>query len=537
MENYSNDNRLFVSGCDRPIVWSIATSDSDGGAGIQADTLTIQDLGGHACNIITAVTAQNSYQVEGVSAVSPDMLTKQLNCLLYDMPPKVVKIGVLADAEQVLLVSHWLAVNLAAYEQTHDTKIPIIWDPVMFTTSGHALTSGEHQANVDAYLRLAKQVTLLTLSCNELMVLAGTFEGKGQSAQSTQSAQSAQSALDHLYQLVETNILVIGGDSQNLLVVDWLAAHKIAHTSEQHQHQHIGFSGSRVDTRHNHETGCTLSSAISTAMALGHPLLDAIVIAKAYVHQGLSDSYVLGKGPGVLARHGWPNDLANFPEIMLPQYPQLANVAQVNFANISLPLKVYSVTQSLSVLEQVLKAGARTAQLRIKLPCDNEQLERDIQQGVALGRQYQAQVFINDHWQLAIKYGAFGIHLGQEDMLQANLSQIADAGLALGLSSHGYFEMLLSQQLSPSYLAIGHIFATPTKLMPSQPQGLLKLLRYCQLLKDRLPLVAIGGIDEHNLAQVKATQVHDVAIVRGIELASDPAKSWKTLQLAWQALT
>jgi hydroxymethylpyrimidine kinase/phosphomethylpyrimidine kinase/thiamine-phosphate diphosphorylase len=528
MDNYSNDNRLFVSGCDRPIVWSIAASDSGGGAGIQADTLTIQDLGGHACNIITAITAQNSYHVEGVLAVSPDMLTRQLNCLLYDMPPKVIKIGVLADAEQVLLISNWLADNLADYEQNHDTRIPIIWDPVMFTTSGHALTSGKHQANVDAYLRLTKQVTLLTPNYNELMVLAGTFEGKG---------QTEQSALDHLSQLVETNILVTGGDSQNLQVVDWLAAHKIAHTSEYHQHQRIGFGGSRVNTRHNHGTGCTLSSAIATAMALGHPLLDAIVIAKAYVHQGLSGSYGLGKGPGVLARHGWPNDLVHFPEIILPQYPQLADVSQLDFANVSLPLKVYSVTQSLSVLEQVLKAGAHTAQLRIKMPCDNKQLEQDIQLAVALGRKYQAQVFINDHWQLAIKHGAFGIHLGQEDMLQANLSQISDASLALGLSSHGYFEMLLAQQLSPSYLAIGHIFATPTKHMPSQPQGLLKLLRYCQLLKDRLPLVAIGGIDEHNLAQVKVTQVHDVAIVRGIELAPDPAKSWQALQLAWQALT
>jgi hypothetical protein len=88
MDDYSNDNRPFTSGCDRPIVWSIAASDNGGGVGIQADTLTIQDLGGYACNIITAVTAQNSYKVEGVSAVSPDMLTKQLNGLLHDMQRK-----------------------------------------------------------------------------------------------------------------------------------------------------------------------------------------------------------------------------------------------------------------------------------------------------------------------------------------------------------------------------------------------------------------------------------------------------------------
>jgi hydroxymethylpyrimidine kinase/phosphomethylpyrimidine kinase/thiamine-phosphate diphosphorylase len=530
------DNRPFENGCERPIVWSIAASDCGGGAGIQADTLTIQDLGGHACNIVTAITAQNSHQVEDVSPVSPDILTKQLNCLLYDIPPKAIKIGVLADAEQVHLLSHWLAGNLAAYEQTHHIQIPIIWDPVMFTTSGHALTTGKQQANIDAYFCLAKQVNLLTPNLSELKVLAGAFEGQCE-GQGQGQEKDELAALDHLAEFVETNILLTGGDSQDSQVIDWLAARKIAHTSERHQYQRIGFNGSRVNTRHNHGTGCTLSSAIATAMALGHPLLDAIAIAKAYVHQGLSYSYGLGKGPGVLARNGWPKMLLHFPEIIMPQYPQLTDVAEHKFANVRRPLKVYSVTQSLSVLEQVLKAGARTAQLRIKLPCDKETLEQDIRQAVALGKKYQAQVFINDHWQLAIKHDAFGVHLGQEDMLQADLPKIANAGLALGLSSHGYFEMLLVQQLSPSYLAVGHIFATPTKQMPSQPQGILKLMRYCQLLKDKLPLVAIGGIDEFNLAQVKATQVHDVAIVRGIELAPDPAKSWQALQQAWQAST
>jgi hydroxymethylpyrimidine kinase/phosphomethylpyrimidine kinase/thiamine-phosphate diphosphorylase len=527
MHTHSVDNRPFENGHERPIVWSIAASDSGGGAGIQADTLTIQDLGGHACNIVTAITAQNSHQVEDVLPVCPDMLTKQLNCLLYDIPPKAIKIGVLANDSQVHLVSHWLAGNLAAYEQTHHIQIPIIWDPVMFTTSGHALTTGKKQVNLDAYFRLAKQVNLLTPNLSELKLLAATFE---------EHEKDKLAALDHLAELVETNILLTGGDSQNSQAIDWLAARKIAHTSEHHQHQRIGFSGSRVNTRHNHGTGCTLSSAIATAMALGHPLLDAIVIAKAYVHQGLSHSYRLGKGPGVLARDGWPNMLLHFPEIIMPQYPQLTDVGQLKFADVSQPLKVYSVTRSLSVLEQVLKAGAWTAQLRIKPPCDNDTLEQDIRQAVALGKKYQAQVFINDHWQLAIKHDAFGVHLGQEDMLQADLPQIANAGLALGLSSHGYFEMLLVQQLSPSYLAVGHIFATPTKQMPSQPQGILKLLRYCQLLKDKLPLVAIGGIDEFNLAQVKTTKVHDVAIVRGIELAPDPAKSWLALQQAWQVL-
>jgi hydroxymethylpyrimidine kinase/phosphomethylpyrimidine kinase/thiamine-phosphate diphosphorylase len=280
-------------------------------------------------------------------------------------------------------------------------------------------------------------------------------------------------------------------------------------------------------------------------MALGYPLLDAIVIAKAYVHQGLTYAYVLGKGPGVLARKGWPCELVNFPSILLPKYPNICVTSALNFAPIKAPLQVYTVTQSLGVLEQVLKAGARTVQLRIKQDAGSDDqakhsqqaIENDIIRAIALGRQYKAQVFINDHWQLALKHAAFGVHLGQEDLLRANLLQIAEAGLALGLSSHGYFEMLLVQQLSPSYLAIGHIFATPTKQMPSLPQGLIKLSRYVQLLNGKLPLVAIGGVTMHNLADLKATLVNDVAVVRAIELAEDPGLSWQAFQQKWQALT
>ncbi|MEP0495548.1 MAG: bifunctional hydroxymethylpyrimidine kinase/phosphomethylpyrimidine kinase, partial [Paraglaciecola sp.] len=137
----SNDKGSVNTGSNRPIVWSIAASDSGGGAGIQADNLTIQDLGGHACNIVTAITAQNSQRVVEVEAVSTSMLTQQLNCLLEDMPPKAIKIGVLANAEQVKLVRDWLAKTLASYKKKHGVEIPIIWDPVMVASSGQELLS------------------------------------------------------------------------------------------------------------------------------------------------------------------------------------------------------------------------------------------------------------------------------------------------------------------------------------------------------------------------------------------------------------
>ncbi|MFW7344331.1 thiamine phosphate synthase, partial [Pollutimonas sp. H1-120] len=82
---------------------------------------------------------------------------------------------------------------------------------------------------------------------------------------------------------------------------------------------------------------------------------------------------------------------------------------------------------------------------------------------IELGRQYQAQVFINDYWPLALKHGAFGVHLGQEDLQTADLDALAEANIRLGLSTHGYFELLTALKIRPSYIALGHIFPTTTK--------------------------------------------------------------------------
>jgi hydroxymethylpyrimidine kinase/phosphomethylpyrimidine kinase/thiamine-phosphate diphosphorylase len=527
----------------KPIVWSITGSESVIGAGIHTDRLTIQDLGGHVGEVVTAITTQNSENTSVIAPTSSKLMLNQLNDLLSDLMPSVIKIGLLVNTQQFQVVSRWLETVLADYQQQHKLDIPIIWDPVIVPNDGHLLTLVNNKPTAHDYLCLAKQVTLITPNECELKQFADMF---------TSESVSSQCALDHVANALPTNILVTEEDKSGEHTTDWLAAKSIAHTSAYHEHQRIGFKSSRVNISHNFDSGCTLSSAIATAMALGHPLLDAIVIAKAYVRQGLLNAHGFDESADALVRKGWPSELSYFPEILLPKYPCVSVIPLLKFANVTEPLQVYTVTQSLHVLEQVLKAGARTVQLRIKFDADadadsdidsqgkaqvhHDKIENDIIHAIALGRQYKAQVFINDHWQLALKHSAFGVHLGQEDLLRADLSQIAEAGLALGLSSHGYFEMLLVQQLSPSYLAIGHIFPTPTKQMPSLPQGLLKLSRYCQLLSGKIPLVAIGGITMHNLPQLKSTLVNDVAVVRGIELAENPGQSWLAFQQKWQAL-
>lgn len=131
---------------------------------------------------------------------------------------------------------------------------------------------------------------------------------------------------------------------------------------------------------------------------------------------------------------------------------------------------LYPVVDDVNWIEHLLKLGVRTVQLRIKDPKQGD-LEAQIIRAIALGREFNAQVFINDHWQLAIKHQAYGVHLGQEDLTSANLTELLDAGIRLGLSTHGYYELLIAAGIQPSYIALGHIFPTTTKQMPSKPQG------------------------------------------------------------------
>ncbi len=182
-------------------------------------------------------------------------------------------------------------------------------------------------------------------------------------------------------------------------------------------------------------------------------------------------------------------------------------------------LGLYPVVDSLIWIVRLLDAGVRTLQLRIK-DQPEDVVAPDIEAAVLLGRRYQARVFINDYWRLAIRYGAYGVHLGQEDLDTADLAVIQRAGLRLGLSTHDDRELARALSFNPSYIALGHIFPTQTKVMPSQPQGLADLRRMVAELPG-IPTVAIGGIGIDKVDDVLACGVGSVAVISAITKAAD----------------
>lgn len=235
-----------------------------------------------------------------------------------------------------------------------------------------------------------------------------------------------------------------------------------------------------------------------------------------------------GWRPAPDAAHDWPTDPERMPRIVgLPDRRGLDAYPACPPA-----LGLYPVVPDAQWVERLLELGVKTIQLRIKDegPVGGRAIEREVRRAVSAGQAHQARVFINDHWQLALDAGAYGVHLGQEDLQVADLGAIARAGVRLGLSTHGVYEMLLAWHYRPSYLAFGAVFPTKTKQLASDPQGIARLARFAGLFGARVSTVAIGGIDLAVLPQVLATGVGSAAVVRAVTGAADPGAEVAALE-------
>lgn len=235
-------------------VLSIAGSDSSGGAGIQADIKTISALGCYASTAITAITVQNTTGVFAVQAVNPEIVEAQIDAVMSDIPPMAVKTGMLYDADCVAAVAH-------ALKRNHATNIVV--DPVMVSTSGSPLIAPEAIEAVKSLL--FPMSALVTPNRNEAEWLTGE----------TDPARQA----DAFHAMGCRNVLLKGGDSDRTDVkTDYLSIVGTGLTP---------LTADAVDTRNSHGTGCTLSAAIASYLAMGHSIDDAVARGKLYVTRAL----------------------------------------------------------------------------------------------------------------------------------------------------------------------------------------------------------------------------------------------------------
>ncbi len=499
----------------KPVIYSIAGSDSSGGAGVEADLATFRALGVHGFSVITALTVQNSLAVDRVLPTPVEHVTATLQHLQEDRKPNAIKLGLMPNAEMLAMLADYLQ------QQT----VPVICDPVIGASVGgqfsvHCLREG--------YKSLLKRVTLFTPNVPEAEYLLG---------RPIKNADDIRHAANTFLAWGAQSVLLKGGHGltsprgeeaaqRNTVCADYFVSHG----------QAFWLIGPRVNTPHHHGTGCTLASAIAASLALGYCMEDALVLAKMRVTQGLRDAKAVGRGAGPIAQGGWPVYVEDLPTISFA----LGMPTQLHHPGASFTpcnktsLGLYPVVDHVSQLEPLMALGLRTLQLRVKSAGD---ISQQIQQAVALQQRYGCQLFINDHWQLAIEHGAFGVHLGQEDIHTADITAIAHAGLYLGLSNHSWFEMASSHYHRPSYMALGPVFATTTKAMPFAPLGIAQLHEWVQLLQSAYAVTAIGGINTNTLPAVAATGVHSAAVVRAVTQATDLQGAVKQLQRQLQAGT
>ncbi|ALO33462.1 phosphomethylpyrimidine kinase [Colwellia sp. MT41] len=507
----------------KPIIWTISGSDCSGGAGIAADIKTGHALGVEVCHLITANTVQNSQQLLSVNAVSVEILQQQATLLIDDKSPSVIKIGLVVNVEQV----HWLAKLLKQFKVIMPNLISV-YDPV-----GQASVGGSFSClSLEQLTPLLMIVDVITPNLMEAKILARVDK-----LAKLAEANDVEVLAKKIYQdFAITSIIIKGGHSDD-------AEHSREHSRDYCLHQLNQLNGKqdnqdkdqvaieyqlnspRLATHYSHGGGCSFASALSAYLALGYLLRDAFTLTKAFINQGLAATLEISalnghQYYGAFEQVKLPAKAKFFPSViddLSLQYQLLPVFTSLDLNGKKLGL--YPVIDSLYWLKRLLPLGLKIIQLRVKNLTENE-LEQVIIAAVALAKNYGTRLFINDYWQLAIKHGAYGVHIGQEDLADADLVAIQRSGIRLGISTHGCYEFILAQQLQPSYLAIGAIFPTKTKDMTGQIQGLDNLRQVLSLRPAenawQIPVVAIGGINLERAIDVVATGVESIAVVTAI---------------------
>ncbi|WP_019529593.1 bifunctional hydroxymethylpyrimidine kinase/phosphomethylpyrimidine kinase [Dasania marina] len=457
----------------KPVVWTISGSDSGGGAGVQADLYSFQDFAVHGCSVISALTAQNSFTVGYTVATERKNIVAQINALDSDLPAKAIKLGMLLNEEVITTVAKYIA-DYSGY---------VVCDPHLMTASGDCLLAD----GAGALLRqhIIPRADVLSLNITEAQALSGS---------TITQADDMVTVAAQLLKQGARSVILTGGHFEDYseLCLDYWSDGE----------QSYWLQGEYIDTVNDHGSGCSFSAAITAALARGFSLQDALVLAKAYVSQGLRYAVQIGSGPGPVGHFGWPGDLDDLP-VLATQLPTLG----LSFPACDDTLQLCPVVTRLQQLPELLDSELVSV-LRLRIEGDDAWVSEAIDQC----RQQQVQVIIEGDWQRAIDEQAYGVHLELEQLSDEVLIALHEAKLMLGVAVHSYADIATADGVEPSYMEL-HVAAGE--------EGWAQLEQWVGLLADFYPLVAVSVADAKQINQCMMAGVDGVVVMAQQLLAED----------------
>lgn len=567
----------------KPTVLTFSGSDSAGLAGMQMDIKVQHAFNIHCLSVLTALTAQNNQQVLAVHAVEQTMFDAQIKAVSA-FKPGAIKTGLIAH--------HAQAKSIIDAKQA--LGIPLICDPVGAATSGNPLIAKGSEDSDGHYTDvLLPHCTLITpnipeaerlvgfsiLSSQDIKNAAKILLDKGASSVLIKGGHGpcAKRFSQDYYcnpteqfwlesQWIDTqhtrgtgcalasaiaSCIALGYCLKDAVVIAKMAITQGLIDAKGLLSNPQGYIQGYMDTHDKDAESYEDTHAKQSYMDIH----DKGAVEESYedTHDKGAESYEDTHGKGIGNYEDTHDkgavDIRSFPSAqqILPSLrdddggagcgePHSFLTPVEPFPDIGdSPLGLYPIVDRADWLEMLLPLGVTTIQLRIK-DLSDRRLEDEISRAVQIARRYSCRLFINDHWQLAIKHRAYGVHLGQEDLIATQsdasnpIQQLRSAGLRLGISTHCHYEVARAHSFKPSYIAYGPVFATSSKDMPWVPQGLTGLDYWQNLLA--YPLVAIGGINLERAHAIHALGVSGIAMISEITQADSPLEKTSALLAA-----
>lgn len=185
------------------------------------------------------------------------------------------------------------------------------------------------------------------------------------------------------------------------------------------------------------------------------------------------------------------------------------------------PFHFYPIVDNHYWLKKMIENKVPISQYRVKKTISTK-LEEEIKTAIEIAKANNHLLIINDFWELALKYNAYGVHLGFEDSLLADINKIQQNGLVFGLSTHDEKELQHAIHLEPKYIALGPIFPTSSKIMRFLPQGINKITQWREIIPAEIKLVAIGGIELSNAEKIYQSGADCISVISDITKAQNP---------------